>query len=244
MILTCPECATRYQTDAAQFTPDGRKVRCAKCSHVWFQAPPQPEAEAGLEEPAAETPPEPEAHPEPVVPKREATAQPRIAPLPESWNVPRRRSFGGQSLERLTLAGGWIGLGVVVLGVGWSMLHYRQTIASLWPQSSSLYAAVGMPVNTRGLEFRDKTAHFESEAGQDVLVITGDLANVTSRELSVPPIRVSLLSADRRELYHWNVSAGVATLHPGQLASFRTRLPSPPPAARHIELRFAAEHGN
>jgi predicted Zn finger-like uncharacterized protein len=64
MILTCPECTTRYQTDASQFAPDGRKVRCAKCGHVWLQMPPAPEPEAGLED-ASETP-EPEA--EPVAP--------------------------------------------------------------------------------------------------------------------------------------------------------------------------------
>jgi predicted Zn finger-like uncharacterized protein len=44
MILTCPACATRYQTDEAKFPPDGRQVRCAKCSHVWHQAAPVPEA--------------------------------------------------------------------------------------------------------------------------------------------------------------------------------------------------------
>src|ERR1700683_497781 len=38
MILTCPACGTRYQADEAKFPPDGRMVRCAKCSHVWHQA--------------------------------------------------------------------------------------------------------------------------------------------------------------------------------------------------------------
>jgi len=33
----------------------------------------------------------------------------------------------------------------------------------------------------------------------------------------------------------------VVTLHPGQIAPFLTRLSSPPSAARHLELRFAAK---
>ena len=240
MILTCPECTTRYQTDASQFAPDGRKVRCAKCGHVWFQTAPAPEPEPGLED-ASVAPPEPEAEPV-AAPKREAfVPTPRVEPTPAV-----RSPFSARPpvLERLVFGAGWAVLGIMVITIAWSAVYYRQGIASLWPQSSSLYAAVGMPVNTRGLEFRDRNAHFETEAGQDVLVITGDLVNITSRELSVPAIRVSLMDADKRELYHWNFSAGVSTLHPGQLASFRTRLPSPPAAARAIELRFAAERAN
>ena len=37
MILTCPQCATRYQADEAKFPPAGRAVRCGKCRHQWHQ---------------------------------------------------------------------------------------------------------------------------------------------------------------------------------------------------------------
>jgi predicted Zn finger-like uncharacterized protein len=37
MKLICPQCATRYQADAAKFPPAGRAVRCGKCRHVWHQ---------------------------------------------------------------------------------------------------------------------------------------------------------------------------------------------------------------
>ena len=230
MILTCPECATRYQTDASHFSPDGRKVRCAKCGHVWYQAVPAAEANAPLEDVLEDV----AATPEPVAP-----AAPERAPQPEAepaWHeLPPPRAW---PLERLGLGLGWAALAAIVLATGWSAVHYRAAVAGVWPQSSSLYAAVGMPVNTRGLEFRDRNAHYETQDGQDVLVITGDLVNITSRELSVPAIRVSLTDGDRRELYHWSFLPGVAVLRPGQLTAFRTRLPSPPPAARHIELRF------
>lgn len=239
MILTCPECTTRYQTDASQFAPDGRKVRCAKCGHVWFQAAPQPEP--GPEEEAVAAPEPEEAEPAAVTPKRQA-----FAPTPRIDAAPARSRYTARPsrFEQIGVMAGWALLAVIVVGAGWTGLHYRQSIASLWPQSSSLYAAVGMRVNTRGLEFHDKSAHFETDGQQDVLVITGHLLNTTSRELSVPPIRVSLMDADKRELYHWNFSAGVQTLHPGQIANFHTQLPSPPPAARDIELRFAVGHTN
>lgn len=37
LILTCPECATRYVASVENFDPPGRTVRCSRCEHTWFQ---------------------------------------------------------------------------------------------------------------------------------------------------------------------------------------------------------------
>lgn len=42
MIITCPNCATRYDVDDRRFTPEGRSVRCAECEESWFVPAPQP----------------------------------------------------------------------------------------------------------------------------------------------------------------------------------------------------------
>ena len=240
MILTCPQCATRYQTDVAQFMPTGRKVRCAKCGHVWFQEPPAPEPEIPVVHEEAPPPqPEPEPEPEPIFPRRTAYAPPEPEYEEEQEDVshfaarPRSRF-----LPRLGLAFGWLVLAGIVAGMGWIGVRFRQDIATLLPQTASLYRAVGLHVNTLGIEFHNKVARFDTENGQSVLLITGNVVNITSHELTVPPIRVSLSDDDRRELYHWNFASSAATLGPGQSAQFRTRLPSPPLTARHIELRF------
>jgi predicted Zn finger-like uncharacterized protein len=52
MKLTCPACATRYLVDPRALGAAGRKVRCARCKHVWFAAPPEGAIPVGLVEPA------------------------------------------------------------------------------------------------------------------------------------------------------------------------------------------------
>src|SRR5680860_318561 len=53
-LIICPVCETRYEIKAA-FPPEGRKVRCTKCSHVWQAMP----ASAGAQAPAPQAAPPP-----------------------------------------------------------------------------------------------------------------------------------------------------------------------------------------
>lgn len=39
MIVSCPNCSTRYVLDATVLRPPGRHVRCARCQTTWFQEP-------------------------------------------------------------------------------------------------------------------------------------------------------------------------------------------------------------
>jgi len=48
MILTCPQCATRYPLEAKPVPPEGQKVRCAKCGRRWHQTAAGDEPAAGL----------------------------------------------------------------------------------------------------------------------------------------------------------------------------------------------------
>jgi predicted Zn finger-like uncharacterized protein len=40
MIITCPNCETRFNVNPAALVPDGRAVKCMRCGHTWTERPP------------------------------------------------------------------------------------------------------------------------------------------------------------------------------------------------------------
>ncbi len=237
MILTCPQCSTRYQADAAKFQPSGRNVRCAKCGHLWHQDAPPVETDMTPDIAVVDDTPAPPT-PEPM-PARPAAFSPSPTVSREAVHMVTPPEAPSRVPAQLMTGLGWVGLIALVLLVGWTAMIFRQQIATVWPQSASLYSALGVKTNATGIDIRDVSYQFRNQDGQRVLVVSGVLDNQTTRELPVPQIRVALIDDDRHELYHWNFVPGIMTLKTGQTSKFSTRLTDPPAGARHFELRFA-----
>jgi predicted Zn finger-like uncharacterized protein len=234
MILTCPNCDTRYSVDGAKFPAAGRTVRCAKCGHSWHQAAETPEPEP---DPVSGVPEaEPEAEPVSAYPVNNPSSIRAYAPAAA---VAEPRAPLG---PRLAVVAGWIGLIAVVLLIAVSAVRYRQDIAVIWPQSTGVYSSLGLKVNASGIDFRQVDYRRESEDGQIVLAVSGVIVNTGARELPVPQtVRVTLSDADKHELYHWTFKPTATVLKAGESVPFTTRLSSPPAAARHLEVRFAKD---
>jgi hypothetical protein len=135
---------------------------------------------------------------------------------------------------------GWAALIFLAVTIGWAAVQYRQTITELWPGLAPLYEVAGLPVEPGGIALTDVAYKHEVEDGQPVLAISGKVVNVSNRELPVPVIRVVLSDEGKHEIYHWMFEAGVPSLRPGAESPFVTRLSSPPPEARNLNIRFAA----
>jgi len=107
------------------------------------------------------------------------------------------------------------------------------------PATTRLYAAAGEEINLRGLEFRNVAYERQTEGGLPVLAVKGEVVNVAGKSVALPRLRVGLLDETQKELYHWTFALSEPVLPPDEAASFVTRLSSPPPEARDIEIRFA-----
>lgn len=117
-------------------------------------------------------------------------------------------------------------------------LQWRVALVRQFPQTASLFAMIGMPVNLRGLTFMDVKSRGEFVDGAMVLVVEGTIVNLTPKALEVPRLRLALRSATGHEVYAWTSLPTQTMLGSGDGLPFRSRLASPPPDGRDVIVRF------
>ena len=127
---------------------------------------------------------------------------------------------------------------LALLALNAALIHWRANVVRMAPQTASLYAAIGLPVNLRGLAFNDVTTTIESHDGVQVLVVEGKIASASQRPVEVPRLRFSVRNRSGQEVYAWTALPGRNGLAPGETLTFRSRLASPPPDAREVLVRF------
>jgi hypothetical protein len=78
----------------------------------------------------------------------------------------------------------------------------------------------------------------ETVEGKQVLVIEGAIVGETHKAVELPRLRFSVRDAQGTEIYAWNTVLDQTVLKPGDHASFKSRLASPPAGGRSIDIRF------
>jgi len=114
----------------------------------------------------------------------------------------------------------------------------RGTIVRHLPQTARLYAAVGLPVNLRGIEIRNFSSRIIGEGDDPVLVVDGDLVNITDRKIDVPRLHFTVLGKDGQQVFAWSAQADRNSLQPGEKLNFRRRVASPPIEGKDVSVRF------
>ena len=119
-----------------------------------------------------------------------------------------------------------------------ALMIWRADIVRLLPQTATFYRMVGLDVNLRGLAFKDIKVTNETVDGKPVLVIEGAIVGETKKPVELPRLRFSVRDAQGAEIYAWNAVLEQPVLKPGERAYFKSRLASPPPEGRNIDVRF------
>lgn len=230
MILTCPECASRYFVDDDSIGPAGRTVRCSSCGARWTAHADDSGTAQTLSSPL---PPEPALSSAAAEPE---AAEPIAAPLPKMF---RERAATRQKVREAMAAGAvWAGLALgFVLLIGLTLL-LRQDIARIWPRTAGAYAAIGLPVNLVGLTIENQHAQPQLQDGHAVLVITGALRNIRDKPVVAPPLRISLLNSTGRSLAVKIADPDGARIPPGEARRFAINMLDPPVSATDIDIAF------
>jgi predicted Zn finger-like uncharacterized protein len=119
-----------------------------------------------------------------------------------------------------------------------ALMIWRADVVRLLPQTAVFYKMVGLEVNLRGLAFKDIKVSNETVDGKPVLVIEGTIVGETKKPVELPRLRFSVRDAQGAEIYAWNAVLEQPVLNPGERAYFKSRLASPPPEGRNIDVRF------
>jgi predicted Zn finger-like uncharacterized protein len=228
MILTCPDCATRYFVDDAKLGAEGRTVRCSSCGTKWKA---EPEAALELVSTVEEGA---------VAKSAEAAAAPKEEAKPEPLpKVFRARQVEKKTMRRAVLHGiVWAGMLAIVAALLGAAALFRVDVVRLVPRTAGAYAMVGLPVNPTGLVFEKITARPSLEAGHSALVVSGQVRNIEDREVTIPAIRIEVLDSHGEAVAEHVTSAPEPHLKAGETRHFVVSLRDPPASAKDVELAF------
>jgi predicted Zn finger-like uncharacterized protein len=234
MILTCPDCATRYFVDDERLGEGGRTVRCGSCGGQWTaraEAPldlvHSPEIGAVAETPFARPEPEP------------GSAMLRDLPAEDLPKVFRAQAQTKEKVREAATSGVvWAGLVAGFIFLIGMAIFMRQDIATLWPRTAGAYAMAGLPVNLVGLTIEGQHAQPALKDGHAVLTVSGALRNVRDRAVVAPPLRISLLDSSGKPVAVKIADPDGAQIPPGEARHFLVDVVDPPASAANVDITF------
>lgn len=248
-VITCPSCQAQYHVAPETLGKDGRRVKCAQCHNDW-KAVVEPEPDQQDEnvdalqedvlDAAFETAEQKETpdNAEKVSKKSKKTA-PKKMSAQEKKDVARRQSLLNRTMPKakshkvVRIVGGVL-LFILVFGG----VFLRENIVRTFPDMAGVYANIGLGVNVVGLEFVEVKTLRLLRDGNEVMDIAAGIKSVSSRQVSVPKILVTLLDEAGMSVYEWSVTSRAAIMLPGEWIEFETKLTSPPKEAVSVRLEF------
>jgi predicted Zn finger-like uncharacterized protein len=239
MILSCPECRTRYVVPDSAVGPNGRQVRCASCRHSWFQEPPPLDLVA-----RAETAPAPPPMPEAAVPQPPPVqhAPPPVEPVaaaPEGYEPfaheppfrPRRNPARRWTMAAVAVAA------ILLLGIGALQFFGTPTIVT------SALARLGLPGGAIDvpllLEVPRKPERRELPSGNELFALTGRIVNPTDQAQRVPDILAELRDAQGRVVYGWTITPPKRTVAARGTLEFDSAEIDVPKGSKKLNLSFS-----
>lgn len=188
------------------------------------------------------------AEPEPVTIDDSPSLVPPIEhmPLPEPGAkaeddsesfIARRRRLQTKR-QKTRRSSRWTAIVLVLFAVNVALIGARNEVVRYLPQTASLFAAIGLPVNLRQLDFENVHITRETQNGASVLLVEGKIASKAHKPLKVPRLRFAARNATGQEVYVWTAMPERSVLQPGETMQFQSSLAKPPADATDVMVRF------
>ncbi len=186
MLIDCPGCGKSYHIIKAVLGPSGRRVACPRCDAIWFVA--AGGSSGGEAAGACRRSVGCGGHrlrrrrnvalaelTEVVIPQAEVKKPPGAFPTAPA--AAQRRS--GPS---------WVVIGGAFLALSMALIGFRTQVVSLWPRTATAYAALGLPVNLRGLALEHFHTITTNDGFETVLGIEGEITNLRAHAVKKIPL--------------------------------------------------------
>ena len=157
----------------------------------------------------------------------------------ESFAVRRQRLQARRKQTRRSSR--WTAIILVLVAFNVTLIGARNEVVRYLPQTASLFAAFGLPVNLRNLKFENVRISNEMQDGDSVLIVDGIIVSETSKPVEVPRLRFAARNATGQEVYTASVQPSRSVLGPGERLEFRSQMPTPADATDVI-VRFFTAH--
>jgi predicted Zn finger-like uncharacterized protein len=154
----------------------------------------------------------------------------------ESYAARRERMKARRKQSRRSSR--WTAILLVLFAVNVALIGARSEVVRFLPQTASLFAAIGLPVNLRHLKFENVKISKETQDGVSILIIEGDIVSTSGKPVTVPRLRFAARNATGQEVYSWTALPSRSILGPGEKLDFHGRLASPPADATDVMVRF------
>lgn len=132
----------------------------------------------------------------------------------------------------------WTAIILLLFAFNVALVGARSEVVRYLPQTASLFAAIGLPVNLRNLKFDNVRITKENADGVNVLVVEGVIVSTSGKAAEVPRLRFAARNATGQEVYTWTALPGRSVLGPDETLPFSSRLVSPPADAVDVMVRF------
>jgi predicted Zn finger-like uncharacterized protein len=266
MILTCPNCATRYVVPDSAIGQEGRRVRCASCRHSWFQE--GAALDLPLRNPSSKIE---EVNSEPVDRAVKTVAVPVETPAaeaPASQSEPTVVAEAATSgltsavANAYAYAGSEAEAGSVPEVEPFLTRRPRRNPARYWTMGAMLFAllaasaggalwyfgapgwavSLGLASNRQDPQLLfylpKEPERRKLPTGEEYFAFSGRIVNSADEELPVPPIVVELRDAQGRLVFSWITKADKERLKPSEEARVSESRLDIPKNARNLSLKF------